>query len=1584
MDTRLFNISGLRHFKKRSESKSDARFSTPAIVKVTNGRIKEISRSFEKYFLYKEKDILGKPIESIIPDSASGSDERESYNFNLANVNPGLPKNFTISFLTADGHEMVTNTIINKFDQSNNYFLLISPLCDSADLPLEGREESNQAIKHLVDEGPVMFKMTDAKMNICYLNKSFREFTGIQPDKKKPVEWHKLVNQKDKDLVRETYEKAYEEKKKFEITYELRNVNGDLCPVSESGVPTFNASGDFLGFVSVVIELNFIQKAIETIDNQKQIESISDKTQVMFKMSDDKNEFYYFSRQWTRFTGKNQKAEKKSGWLKNVFEGDIAYLTDVLRNAFRYKTKYDIYYRLRRQDGEYRWIFESGIPLHDNDGLYTGFIAAAIDVTERKNEVDFRKYQLALNESEKKLHDSLTNSDLAAFSINRQGIITYCNDALLTALDRKKEEVMNQSFFDTLVYEDERDQVVRGFREIFQNKGYVPSFDCKLLHANGRLVELKFNNIIFYNSQGIVENITVVGENITEKKKIEDELQRTNDQLKELFNNANDLIMIFKKEGQILFVNKTWKETLGYDEEKIDEVNFFDIIHEDYRQKTRIALDLILEGKKIDKFDTIFVTKDNRRVHLTGGVNCSTTPEGAIEFRGIFHDITERVRAEKAQSLYYKIANMTVHSSDLESFFSDIYNELTNIIEAKNFYVALLDEEEEKINFPIYIDEFRTDDKTSFRRPIKDGITEYAIKSNKPVFMYEKDILNLEHYKKISVEGRVPKVWLGVPLKLGAKAIGIIAVQCYKNKNTYTYRDLELLDFISGQIALAIERKQKEQKIREQSARMNAIFESGTHLIWTINRHYEFTSFNKNYLKSDKEYTRLFPLTLAQKNKLAKPDTSSEEYRFWKDKFDEVFSGKSLHFEIKLTHKKNKTEAWKEVFLSPIYQYDLTIHEVSGIAIDITQKKMTELAIQESEEKFRNIFESFQDIYFRCDRRGKIDLISPSVKELLGYDQEEFIGRNITQYYRDEKSPVTVLRQLLKETSARNVETKIIKKDGSIMQCICNVRLTKKDGKPAYIEGVARDITVMKNATLELKTAKEIAERSLKVKEGFLANMSHEIRTPMNGIIGMIDLLSNTDLDVEQNKYVRTIKKSSETLLNILNDILDLSKIEAGKMELKPIPVKLSNSLEKLYALFSQQAQSKNINLYYHIDKNLPEKVLVDETRLLQILSNLTSNAIKFTDGGGSINISLKRIMQNGTRNIVKVVVSDSGIGISQENIKRLFSSFTQVDNSSTKTFGGTGLGLAISKQLCKLMNGEMGVYSALGLGSSFWFTFEAETTTQQVIDEDEILKKNVRIHNYFENKVPRILLVDDNLVNRQVAGEILKKSGCEVDLAVNGQDSIDKAKENDYDVIFMDIQMPDMDGITATRKIKALGKKSLAPIVAMTAYSMKEDKERFIKSGLDDYISKPIKASELLKKIRELLKVEGIPEIETSIIEQEEKIINEEVVEQLKKYGGADMVINVFKDFELEATEQIDSCLADVKTKNYEGIKSNLHTLKGNAGTLGIERIAKLAVKIESDLKNNMYDETGKDLEELRSNFEEFKVYYPKFLTQH
>ncbi len=1552
---------------------------SPAIVKVVDGKIKEVNQAFLTDFHYTKKEIIGQTIDQILYQS-SNQNNLSSFQDDLSDVTPGVPKTFSIDFRNSKNEIIESSTVINKFDQSSNYFLLIHPKRNVESVSDTFLSNKENIALHLVEEGPVMFKIIDDKKKCYYFNKPLKEFLGIKPSRTTYPDWTSLVHKNDLTEYIKISEKAFNSQKKFEATYSIQNKDGEYSQVTETAIPLFDKEGDFNGFVSAVIERKFIDNTLlEKVEHEKR-ENITERSHVLFKMSNDNNEFYYFSKQWTQFTGSSQRKEKNEGWLNNVFEGDKAALEDVLENSFLFRKKYNVYYRLKRYSGDYRWIYESGIPLFDNDGNFTGFIAAAIDITEKKVEQDAKKYQFAMNESEKKLHDSLSISNLPAFSINRKGIITFCNKALLGTIEKVKQDVLNQPVFDALISPEDRDSIKSKLSEIFQNKGYVPSFECRIRHLSGIDIEVKLNNIIFYNAQGIVENITVVGENITEKKKIESELHRTNEQLKELFNNANDLIMIFNKDGDIHFVNKIWKETLGYTK-VLNEINFFDVIHPDYRQKTKIALELILEGKRVDKFDTIFVTTDNRRVHLTGGVNCSYDSNGELEFRGIFHDITERIRAEKAQALYYKIANMTIHSSDLESFFSHIYNELSNIIEAKNFYVALVNEETRTIKFPYYKDEYQENKQTSFVREMKDGITEYAVKSNKPIFMYEKDIQNLVHYKRITVKGPIPKVWLGVPLKLSSKSIGIIAVQCYENRNTYTYRDLEVLDFISGQIALAIERKQKEQKIREQSARMNAIFESGSHLIWTIDRNYEFTSYNKNYLNSDREFENLFPLAFDRKNI---GEINREEIKFWKNKFDTVFEGKSLHFEVKLLHKNKRKELWKEVFLSPIYQYDLAIHEVSGLAIDITQKKQTELAIQESEEKFRNIFESFQDIYFRCKRDGSIEMISPSVTELLGYEQSELVGKNIKNFYMDEVDTTSVIRELLENTSARNVEADILAKNGDNIPCICNIRLINRGGKNIYIEGVARDITVLKRANQELKVAKELAEKSLKVKEGFLANMSHEIRTPMNGIIGMIDLIGNTNLDEEQDKYVKTIKKSSETLLNILNDILDLSKIEAGKMELKKIPVKLSNTMEKLYALFSQQAQSKEINLYYHMDNNLPEKILVDETRLLQILSNLTSNAIKFTDGGGSINISLKTIIKNGNKNIIKVVVSDSGIGISQENIRKLFSSFTQIDNSSTKVFGGTGLGLSISKELCKLMNGDMGVYSALGLGSSFWFTFEAESTDQEVIDEDELLNKDVSIHDYFNNRNPRVLLVDDNVVNRQVAGEILKKSGCIVDLAVNGTDSIEKATNNDYDVIFMDIQMPDMDGVTATKKIKALGKKNLAPIVAMTAYSMKEDKERFISSGLDDYISKPIKASELLKKIRKLIHMgPNDEENETVYIENEEKIINEEVINQLKKYGGTEMVSSVFKDFELETNEQIEECLNDLDDENYHNIKLNLHTLKGNAGTLGIEQIAKLSIKIESDLKNNMYDELRKDLEDLKSKFEEFTVYYPVFLNQ-
>ncbi len=1549
------------------------------VIQLTNGIISDLNQKALELLGYEKNELKGQAFTQIIHSNETQSE------IDILN---------TISQSATSKNPYQTTVVLQKKDESSATFQLMAlkkSLKSNLSLYIQEHrpitstnniEISSGLLGQLVEKGPLMFRLCDEKGKIYYVSPGLLELSGSTIKDHTKGNWLNFIHYKDKERVKSAFEKALKYHKRYFVSYLVQGKDNNYQEVFEAGIPMHDKDGEFCGLGITILNISQYFNTYQADGPEHPSINLPEAMHVLFKMADHKLRYYYISNQWISFTGRSRKEQTGKGWIDLVHPEDKDRVIQALDNALHRNTRFDLNYRIGNHEGQWRWIFESAMPVFDTSGDFSGYIFAAIDLTDHKKREEEKNLRVALRETEKKLHKSLENSHLVALSIDYTGKLTYSNQALQDIIGMPKEDLIGVNFLEDIVVREYRDTFRQHLREIFRDKVISPSFEVKIRSLDSSVKILKLSNVILYDIKGHIAGVTIVGENITTTVKISEELRKTNEQLKELFDNANDLIQIFSIDGKFKFVNKIWKEKLGYTEEEIEKLELKDIVHKDYMSKTMVALALIVEGKKLDKFDTVFVAKDGTRIFLTGGVNCTFRDGKPIEFKGIFHDITERSRAEKAQALYYKIANMTIQSYNLQILFAKIHNELKNIIEADNFYVALVDFEKNILRFSYYIDENEVHENNSFERTMSNGITEYALGSNKPLFLYEKDIQNLEYHKRVVSHGKIPKIWLGVPLKLDNRVIGIIAIQCYNNRNTYNFRDLELLDFISGQVAIAIERKQKEQKINEQSARQRAIFESSSHLIWSIDRKGQFTSYNQNYFTTARDYNFLDQVQPINGG------TSAVIEPFWKKKYKNVFHGNSDHFEIKLNHVESKKEIWKEIFLNPIYNEDGEITEVSGIAHDITENKQSELDLQESEEKFRNIFESFQDVYFRCDKEGRLLLISPSIKELLDYEEQDVIGNSITNYYLYNSKTKGLIRQLVSEKSVRNFEASIISKDGSILQCICNIRLTYKHGHPKYIEGVARDITTLKKTNQELKYAKEVAEKSLKVKEAFLANMSHEIRTPMNGVIGMIDLLGETPLNKEQHKYVKTIKKSSETLLNILNDILDLSKIEAGKMELRKFPVRLSGTMDKFYALFSQQAQSKGINLYFHIDKNVPDKVLVDETRLLQIISNLTSNAIKFTDGGGSINISIKTVSKSGNSNLIKIVVSDSGIGISNENVRRLFTSFSQVDNSSTKAFGGTGLGLAISKELCRLLGGDIGVYSALGLGSSFWFTFKAETTFEEVIDEDSLVV-DTQVSNFFADSQPKILVVDDNLVNRQVAGEILKKSGCIVETAVNGQDAIDKVQKADYDIVLMDIQMPDMDGVTATRKIRELGLPKLPPIVAMTAYAMKEDKERFIKSGMDDYISKPIKARELLNKVRELAHIEKIGnedliQNETFLQESDDySIINMEVIDQLKKYGGEEMLESVFKDFEIESKELINACLIALKNENYPEILVNLHTLKGTAGTLGVDKVANLSKEIESELKNGNQNNLEAKLHQLNQKFEEYILYYPDILNK-
>lgn len=651
----------------------------------------------------------------------------------------------------------------------------------------------------------------------------------------------------------------------------------------------------------------------------------------------------------------------------------------------------------------------------------------------------------------------------------------------------------------------------------------------------------------------------------------------------------------------------------------------------------------------------------------------------------------------------------------------------------------------------------------------------------------------------------------------------------------------------------------------------------------------------------------------------------------------------------------------------PVFDEEGTLIRAIGTAQDVTER----LHEEELEKLALAASKSYNSVIIMNDT-GKIEWVNEGFTKLTGYsmtsdqDIHHLLKRGDASEIQKQKDYFETLR---KEKKHLTYEHKIYTKDGKEFWVISTLTpVLGKTGEVERIIAIDSDITVRKQMEEELllankisehllkkgnkalnellKTQKELKE-TMKVKEQFLANMSHEIRTPMNAIIGFTDLILKTTLHEDQKQYINAIKTSGQNLLVIVNDILDFSKSQAGKLVFEQIDIQLSQIVSTLIDLMLPKSTEKNIRLSSKIDPAIPDFLIGDPTRLNQILLNLVNNAIKFTEAG-EIKIVIELQKETAETVDLSFSVKDTGIGIPPEKLDSIFEGFTQATNETTRKYGGTGLGLTIVKQMVEQQGGHVTVESKVGVGSVFSFnlTFKKGCEAKKKGSENKELKtKTIDQLN--------VLLVEDNYLNQVLATKVLTNWNWKVDVADNGQKAVEKLQNNNYDLILMDIQMPEMDGYEATRYIRKnlTPPKSTIPIIAMTAHAISGEVERCEQVGMNGYISKPFNEDHLYSKILTVLNIDNAMEEKST---QDTKINGEKYTDltYLKKLskGDDDFVKQMISIFINQTPTAIQKMEADLSNKDWASLRAVAHKMKPSFSFVGVTSLQEKIETIEDN----------------------------------
>jgi PAS domain S-box-containing protein len=883
-------------------------------------------------------------------------------------------------------------------------------------------------------------------------------------------------------------------------------------------------------------------------------------------------------------------------------------------------------------------------------------------------------------------------------------------------------------------------------------------------------------------------------------------------QYRELVENAGDMIYELSEEGKFAFINERMETQTGYDKQALLGLHYWDIVHADHRQKVmQFYKQQRHDKKEFTYLEFPIVSKDGSINWVGQNVRMFFKGEWVWKVSAVARDITQVKAAQEklaeSERLYRVLSTDTsvmicLHKIDLDSTYQYVSPSATELTGFSP---------EELIGT------------SPFSLITPDDIT--RIKEEFILGTFQRNEIPDTEYRIQKKDGTI--IWM-------------------QTSTHFIYDDYGALVSYKTSSREISKRKKAEAALQASELRFRLLSEDAPIGIYQTDASGLGTYMNKRWCE-------IAGIEESQAHgdgwvKAIHPNDREKVSKAW---ILAIKESKEFNIDFRFINPTLGVR-WVSCHAVQITEPDGAITGYLGTIDDITDFKEVQEKIIESEKLYRLISTNSTDLItlYNTGPNPIRTYISPSSKEILGYEPEELLGRSPSDIIvpddmrRIEKDihPVTMSGKPI------YVEYRVIKKDGTIIWLESNSNpFFDEAGNMAGFQTSARDITQRKNFEEALLKAKEKAEEATKAKSQFLSMMSHEIRTPMNAIIGVTNLLLEDNPRTDQQEGLDLLKFSGENLLTIINDILDFSKIEAGKIEFENIDFDLHLTLTNLIKIIGHRAKQKDIDLYFNYPPDAPKIVTGDQVRISQIITNLLGNAIKFTKRG-SVELAVKVQKIHTDEFEFKFAIIDTGIGIETEKIHEVFESFTQARSDTTRKFGGTGLGLSITKRLLNLMNSNIEVESQPGVGSKFFFTLKLKEGKL-----DKLVKKiNSDFASNFREKSIHVLLVEDNRVNQIVATNFLKKWGIEVSIANTGIEAVEMAQRKTFQLILMDLQMPEMDGYEATRQIRALSDSYFQslPIIALTASAMTEIQGKILASGMNDFISKPFQPEALQEKI--------------------------------------------------------------------------------------------------------------------------------------